>query len=78
MNKNVRNLAIAIVLSLIVGYIAGGASQTGRCPITGMVMCKDKAAACDRAKACAEKCEAEKSCDEAKTEEAPKAPEAAK
>ena len=52
MSKETRNLVIVGIIALLVGYIAGGAMQTGRCPITGMVLCKDRAAACDKAKAC--------------------------
>ncbi len=70
MSKEVRNIVIAIVLSLVVGYAAGSASQTGRCPFTGTLMCKDRAAACDKAKACAAQCESKEACETA--------PEAAK
>ena len=57
MSKETRNIIIAVVVSLILGFVAGSASVTGRCPITGIVICKDKAAACDRAKECAKKCD---------------------
>ena len=50
MSKDLRNIIITAVVAGLLGYIAGGAMQTGRCPITGMVLCKQKAAACDRMK----------------------------
>ncbi len=83
MSKEVRNLAIAVVVSLVLGYVAGGVHATGRCPITGMVVCKTTAAKCDHMKECASKCDAceAKQSDAAKpadAAEAPKADEAAK
>ena len=60
MSKETRNLIIVGVIALLVGYIAGGAMQTGRCPLTGKIICKDRAAACDKMKACAEACETSK------------------
>ena len=57
MNKETRNMIIVAVVALLIGYVAGSAMQTGRCPITGMVICKDRAAACDKMKACASSCE---------------------
>lgn len=55
MSKETRNMVIAVIIALVIGYVAGGVKQTGRCPITGMVICKEQAAACDKMKACAEK-----------------------
>lgn len=55
MSKETRNMVIAVLIALVIGYVAGGVMQTGRCPITGMVICKDRAAVCDKMKACAEK-----------------------
>ncbi len=55
MSKETRNIVIAVLIALVIGYVAGGAMQTGRCPISGMVICKDRAAACDKMKACSEK-----------------------
>jgi hypothetical protein len=72
MSKEIRNLVITAVIALFVGYMAGSIMQTGVCPITGMVICKDKAAACDSKKeACHEKRSCKKeSCDKEKTTEA--------
>ncbi len=71
MSKEIRNIIIAVVVSLFVGYMVGGITQTGRCPITGTVICKDTAAACDSKKeACHEKRSCKKeSCDKEKTAE---------
>ncbi|MSR88780.1 MAG: hypothetical protein EXS67_03895 [Candidatus Margulisbacteria bacterium] len=55
MNKETRNLVIGVGIALVVGFVVGSALQTGRCPISGMVVCKDRAAACDKMKACAAK-----------------------
>jgi len=46
MNSNIRNIIITAVLALFIGYMVGGISQTGRCPITGRIICKERAAAC--------------------------------
>lgn len=75
MSKETRNIVIAAVVALIIGYVAGSAMQTGRCPLTGMVICKDRAAACEKAKACATSCEEKEgektpATEEAKSEEA--------
>ena len=59
MSKETRNLVIVAVIALLLGYVAGGVMQTGRCPLTGMVICKDRAAVCDKAKACAASCPTE-------------------
>ncbi len=61
MDKNVRNLIIVGIVALLLGYVAGGAMQTGRCPITGIVLLKDRAASCDKTKS-----SCEKSCDKDK------------
>jgi hypothetical protein len=74
MNKNVRNLVIVAVLALIVGYIAGGASQTGHCPITGIVLWKQKAACYDKMKECETSCDTKKEGAEADEANAPDAP----
>ena len=52
MTKEVRNLIIVAIASLVIGYIAGGVMQTGHCPISGNVLSKDRAAAYDKMKAC--------------------------
>jgi len=79
MSKEIRNLVIAVVVSLFVGYMAGSIMQTGVCPLTGAVICKDKAAACESKKeSCHEKRSCEKeTCDKDKTQETAPAVEAA-
>jgi hypothetical protein len=57
MSKETRNIIIVAIVALLVGYIAGGVMQTGCCPITGKVISKERAAACEKAKACATSCE---------------------
>lgn len=52
MSNNVRNIIITAIISLFIGFMVGGISQTGCCPITGKVICKDRAAACEAKKAC--------------------------
>lgn len=52
MTKEVRNLIIVAIASLVIGYIVGGVMQTGHCPLSGKVVCKDRAAAYDKMKAC--------------------------
>ena len=52
MSKEVRNLVIAVVVALFVGYMVGGITQTGRGPLTGKIVCKDKAAACEHKQHC--------------------------
>jgi len=45
--KETRNLIIAIVVSLFVGFFAGSVYQTGLCPITGKQICAPRnAGAC--------------------------------
>jgi len=69
MSKEIRNLVITAVIALFVGYMAGSIMQTGVCPITGTVICKDTAAACEsKKKECANKSECKK---EAPATEAP-------
>ena len=67
MNKETRNIVIGVIVALVVGYSVGSASQTGRCPITGIVVCKERAAACDKMKACATECEAKEAAPKAET-----------
>jgi hypothetical protein len=50
MSKVNTKLVVIVVVALVLGYIVGGVVQTGRCPITGMTICKDRAASCDAAK----------------------------
>ncbi len=52
MQKETRNLIIVTVVALLIGYLAGGVSQTGHCPISGKIVCKERAAAYDKMKAC--------------------------
>jgi hypothetical protein len=72
MTKEIRNIVIAVVVSLFVGYMVGSIMQTGICPLTGNVICKDTAAACaNKKESCHEKRNCEKeSCDKEKPAEA--------
>jgi hypothetical protein len=82
MKKETRNgliLAVAILLSLAIGYFVGAVMQTGICPITGHVLSEDRAEAMmDRCKAMKQSCEADEEgcCQEKETISA--TPEAAK
>ena len=55
MNKQMITIIITALISLFIGFMAGGISQTGCCPITGKIVCKERAAACGRLKCDAEK-----------------------
>ncbi len=76
MNKNIRNIIITAVISLFIGFEIGGISQTGRCPLTGHVVCKERAAACCKKEAA--ECPAEsKACSEESKDCSSEATEAA-
>lgn len=67
MTKEIRNIVITAIVALFVGYMVGSIMQTGRCPLTGTVICKGKADSC-----CAKKQAAEQAAPE--TEATPEAP----
>lgn len=56
MTKEIRNIVITAVIALFVGYMIGGITQTGLCPITGTVIWKNRVAACaDKKEHCEQK-----------------------
>lgn len=64
MNKQIVTLIIVALVALLVGFIAGGVKANGCCPITGKVICKE------RAEACKNSCHTEKACHVAEEKEA--------